>query len=49
MMEEQLDYLVDHVTNDMTCSVSCPICDRYLRVKMIMLEIFAVTPPQSVV
>ena len=39
VMREQLEYLIDHATERGTCG--CHECERYLRVRSILLEIFS--------
>jgi len=39
VMREQLEYLIDHATEHIECG--CPECQRYLRVRSILLEIFS--------
>ena len=38
VMREQLEYLIDHATEQVECG--CSECRRYLRVRSILLEIF---------
>jgi len=38
VMREQLEYLIAHTTQDAPCG--CTECQRYLRVRAILLEIF---------
>ncbi|HLY16730.1 MAG TPA: hypothetical protein VKR61_05875 [Bryobacteraceae bacterium] len=46
VMREQLDYLIDHVAVAGQCG--CPECQRYLRVRSILLEIFDEPRPVKV-
>lgn len=38
VMREQLEYLIEHAARQATCG--CSECQRYLRVRSILLEIF---------
>jgi hypothetical protein len=38
VMREQLEYLIEHAEDRIQCG--CPECQRYLRVRAILLEIF---------
>jgi hypothetical protein len=38
-MQEQLDYLIEHTTRHTQCG--CSACQRYIRVRSILLEIFS--------
>jgi len=38
VMREQLEYLIDHAAQEVQCG--CSECQRYLRVRSILLEIF---------
>lgn len=38
VMREQLEYLIEHAEDRIPCG--CPECQRYLRVRTILLEIF---------
>ena len=38
VMREQLEYLIEHAAQDVQCD--CPECQRYLRVRTLLLEIF---------
>jgi len=38
VMREQLEYLIAHTTDEVQCG--CSECQRYLRVRSILLEIF---------
>ena len=44
VMREQLDYLIAHATERGACD--CPACQRYLRVRSLLLEIFSEPEPQ---
>jgi hypothetical protein len=44
ILREQLDYLIEHSAHAGQCG--CSECRRYLRVRSILLEIFA-EPPQA--
>jgi hypothetical protein len=39
VMREQLEYLIEHAAHEGPCG--CSECQRYLRVRSILLEIFA--------
>ena len=39
VMREQLEYLIAHATEPGTCG--CSACQRYLRVRSLLLEIFS--------
>ncbi|HVN02861.1 MAG TPA: hypothetical protein VMT86_00510 [Bryobacteraceae bacterium] len=47
VMREQLDYLIEHAVRAPGCG--CPDCQRYLRVRSILLEIFGEPQPGKVV
>jgi hypothetical protein len=38
VMREQLEYLIEHATRETQCG--CAECQRYLRVRALLLEIF---------
>jgi hypothetical protein len=38
IMREQLDYLIEHATGNGQCG--CSVCQRYLRARSVLLEIF---------
>jgi len=38
VMREQLEYLIEHTAREVDCG--CSECQRYLRVRAILLEIF---------
>jgi len=38
ILREQLEYLIEHTAEEMQCG--CSECQRYLRVRSILLEIF---------
>lgn len=38
VLREQLEYLIDHTADQVQCG--CPECQRYLRVRSVLLEIF---------
>lgn len=42
ILREQLEYLIDHATGSPQCG--CSECQRYLRVRSILLEIFGEPP-----
>jgi hypothetical protein len=44
VMREQLEYLIGHATERGTCG--CSECQRYLRVRSLLLEIFSEPAPQ---
>jgi hypothetical protein len=44
VMREQLEYLIDHATERDGCG--CSECQRYLRVRSLLLEIFSEPEPQ---
>lgn len=44
VLREQLDYLIDHATGHPQCG--CAECQRYLRVRAALLEIFT-KPPRA--
>ena len=44
VMREQLEYLIEHTVSDLKCG--CAECQRYLRVRAVLLEIFA-EPPRA--
>ena len=46
VMREQLEYLIGHATERGTCG--CSACQRYLRVRSLLLEIFSEPQPQPV-
>jgi hypothetical protein len=46
VLHEQLDYLIDHASERGTCG--CSECQRYLRVRSALLEIFGEPEPQQV-
>ena len=39
ILREQLEYLIDHTARNARCG--CPECQRYLKVRSALLEIFA--------
>ena len=45
VMREQLEYLIEHVADDLRCG--CADCQRYLRVRSILLEIFGEPVPRA--
>jgi hypothetical protein len=45
VLREQLEYLIAHVAERGVCG--CPECQRYLRVRSVLLEIFSEPEPQS--
>ncbi|HUJ20146.1 MAG TPA: hypothetical protein VLX58_01435 [Bryobacteraceae bacterium] len=45
-MREQLEYLIGHVTERGICG--CAECQRYLRVRSVLLEIFSEPEPRPV-
>ncbi len=46
VMREQLEYLIGHATERGTCG--CSECQRHLRVRSLLLEIFCEPEPQPV-
>lgn len=46
VMREQLEYLIGHATGQGMCG--CPVCQRYLRVRAVLLEIFGEPDRQQV-
>jgi hypothetical protein len=42
ILREQLEYLIDHTAGNAPCG--CSDCQRYLRVRSVLLEIFAEPP-----
>jgi hypothetical protein len=44
VMREQLEYLIDHASERGTCG--CSDCQRYLRVRSLLLAIFSEPEPQ---
>lgn len=46
VMREQLEYLIGHATEQSICG--CSECQRYLRVRSVLLEIFSEPAPQQV-
>ena len=46
VMREQLEYLIGHATERGACG--CSECQRYLRVRSLLLEIFSEPEPQQV-
>lgn len=44
VLREQLEYLIAHVAEQGTCG--CSDCERYLRVRSVLLEIFSEPEPQ---
>ena len=46
VMREQLEYLIGHATERGACG--CSECQRYLRVRSLLLEIFSEPQPQPV-
>ena len=46
ILREQLEYLIDHAAGNTQCG--CPECQRYLRVRAALLEIFEKPPRQKV-
>jgi hypothetical protein len=46
VMREQLEYLIGHATERGTCG--CSECQRYLRVRSLLLEIFSEPEAQPV-
>jgi len=46
VMREQLEYLIGHVTERGICG--CAECQRYLRVRSVLLEIFSEPEPRPV-
>lgn len=44
VMREQLEYLIDHASEQGTCG--CSDCQRYLRVRSLLLAIFSEPEPQ---
>jgi hypothetical protein len=46
VMREQLEYLIGHATEPGACA--CSDCQRYLRVRSVLLEIFSEPEPQPV-
>jgi hypothetical protein len=46
VMREQLEYLIGHATEQSTCG--CSECQRYLRVRSVLLEIFGEPQRQQV-
>lgn len=46
VLREQLEYLIGHREGTATCA--CPECQRYVRVRAILLEIFALPPRAKV-
>lgn len=45
VMREQLEYLIGHTTDHGLCG--CSECQRYLRVRALLLEIFSEPAPQQ--
>ena len=45
VMREQLEYLIAHAAERGTCG--CSDCQRYLRVRYLLLEIFTEPAPQA--
>jgi len=43
VLREQLEYLIAHVSEQGVCG--CPDCERYLRVRSVLLEIFSEPEP----
>ena len=44
ILREQLEYLIEHTTGELQCG--CSECQRYLRVRSVLLEIFdEIAPP----
>jgi hypothetical protein len=46
VMREQLEYLIDHAAGREACG--CSDCQRYLRARALLLEIFGEPPAQVV-
>jgi hypothetical protein len=46
ILREQLEYLIAHAAGTERCG--CAECQRYLRVRSVLLEIFAAPPRASV-
>jgi len=46
VMREQLEYLIEHISQEVLCG--CSECQRYLKVRSILLEIFAEPPRANV-
>ncbi|HUE22873.1 MAG TPA: hypothetical protein VMQ86_14400 [Bryobacteraceae bacterium] len=46
VLREQLEYLIDHSARNPQCG--CSECQRYLKVRAALLEIFAETPRAKV-
>ena len=46
VMREQLEYLIGHAAERRVCG--CSECQRYLRVRALLLEIFSEPEPQPV-
>lgn len=46
VLREQLDYLIDHAASHPQCG--CAACQRYLRVRAALLEIFTKPPRANV-
>lgn len=44
ILREQLEYLINHVTGHGICG--CSDCERYLRVRSVLLEIFSEPEPE---
>jgi hypothetical protein len=42
ILREQLEYLIDHTAGNAPCG--CSECQRYLKVRALLLEIFAEPP-----
>lgn len=42
VLREQLEYLIEHAARGVACG--CTECQRYLRVRSVLLEIFAEPP-----
>jgi hypothetical protein len=45
VMREQLEYLIEHASDDTRCG--CVECQRYVRVRSILLEIFGEPAPPA--
>jgi hypothetical protein len=46
VLREQLEYLIGHATERASCG--CSECQRYLRVRSLLFEIFSEPEPQAV-